>query len=130
MRLTPQVSVWEATLTPASGPWSRGLGRVKALILLAALALQGCTLAGSVALYKYRFKDRLLALCENDETCVTDVDTHFERCLDNVAVGEMILTVDVKRSREMNRALQTDAILCINAASQKTHFAFKAAGES
>ena len=122
--------MWEATLTPTSGLGSRGLCPVKALFLLVALTLQGCTLAGSVAIYKDRFKDRLLALCEKDETCITDVGTHFDRCLDNIAVGEMILTVDVERSSEMNRALQTDTILCINATSQKTHFAFKAPGES
>ena len=130
MRLAPRVTVWDATPTPTNGPGSRRIYKINALVLLAALTLQGCTLAGSVAIYKYRFKDRLLALCEKDETCVTDVDTHFDRCLDNVAVGEMILTVDVKHSREMNRALQSDTILCINTASQTTHFAFKAPGES
>ena len=54
-----------------------------------------------------------------------DVDTHFQQCVDEVAIGEMILTIDVDRSNEMNRALQKDTILCINAGSKIDHFAFK-----
>lgn len=94
-------------------------------MLLAILTLQGCSLAGSVAIYKHKFKSRLIELCDKDETCTADVDTHFQQCLDELAVGEMIITVDIDRSNELNRSLQKETILCINAASKTNHFAFK-----
>ena len=98
---------------------------LRGLLLLVILTLEGCSLAGSVATYKHRFKERLIGLCEKDETCTADVETHFEQCADEIAIGEMILTIDVDRSDELNRVLQKNTVLCINAASKVDHFAFK-----
>ncbi len=104
--------------------------RPKALLLLSLLTLQGCSLAGSVALYKYRFKDRLIDVCEKDEACAADVEQYFDQCLKDTTVREMITTIDADRSREMNEALQRETILCINEASGVKHFTLKESGNS
>ena len=99
-------------------------------MVLALLALQGCSLSGSVALYKHRFKGRLIEVCEKDQACAVDVGRYFDQCLADTRVREMLTTIDADRSNEMNKALQKETILCINETSGIDHFAIKGPGNS
>ena len=85
------------------------------LMVLSVWLITACEQQQNVQLYKDAFKQGLLKICQQKQECVELVEQHFEQCIDDSVVSDMLQTALDSIASEKNRLIADQVMECITA---------------
>lgn len=74
------------------------------IIILFVVSLVGCYRDAPIWIYKSGMKDKLIEICDNNSECIAAVSENFDKCADDAAIEDMIMTISPRKvKRRTNR---------------------------
>lgn len=93
------------------------------IIVMYVASLMGCYRDAPVWIYKSRVKDSLIEVCDNNRECIAAVSENFDKCADNAAIQDMIMTISPEESEDKNKKIVRGLVTCINTEGGSPYFA-------
>jgi len=92
------------------------------IIILFVVSLVGCYRDAPIWIYKSGMKDKLIEICDNNSECIAAVSENFDKCADDAAIEDMIMTISPEESEKKNKQIVRELVTCINREGQGQYF--------